>query len=699
MRRALIALPVLLFACGGGGDDDTTATPDSGVVPDSGILVPGDTDGDEWPEDADNCPGLFNPEQRDRDGDGIGDDCDTCPATPNSGVGSPGQDGCEPQDEQEPNDVPGGGEAVSLLELGKIREVRGVIEAPGATQAFDRFEIMVPARTLIQVRVARAKPESLLEPLVMVSGGGFTTPRIADGLFVAEREIYVAEAGTYEIAVADRRGVLQGDPRGSDTYAYALALEVIEASPQSVNVPFQDRPFVLIPAGKVGLYQADLPASDFIRIATQTDLGLGADDGLDTVLIVERADGTVMENDDLAPGFLDSRVILALDAPETLRIVIDHARIYGTSDYEVRLTIDTPPNNVELEPNDTVGLASALVYPGETAGRINKPLDPNTGPPDIDWYRFDGTAGQIIALTGLIPASSQVDPVFVLAKLIDESTGEVRELYRNFDSGGLAPRLEAILDETGPYVLLVADQGNLGDPPYRGSDDDVLMRYGIFAEPVGLQPEPVVLTDSGTISASLTTGGRLVRHLVIASGPTVVIAERLDVSDPDVDPYLRIYGPNATGILGEGAPDAIAYLDTAESYVLAVHNANDGKGSVGYTYDLFVRYLPVPTAAAAESEPNDDRTTADPMNAGLPTVIRGRVDDGNADFFRVTLQAGTIVSFDLSEGRAGKNVSLYDPSGAFLAGAAGGIAAYTVPAAGTYAIEVAGSGPYTLIVR
>src|SRR5688572_29953293 len=261
--RCAVLLLALILSCGDGEDD--VITPDTGV-PDSGIAVPGDLDRDEWPEELDNCPGLANPEQRDRDDDGIGDACDTCPATPNNGSGTPAQDACEAIDEQEPNDTPGAGEAVTLVELGRIREVRGTIEPPSANQSFDRFQIMAAAQTLMRVRVARAKPESLLEPIVVVSGGGYTVERTADGLFVAEREIYVAEAGMYEIAIADRRGVLEDDPRGASSYAYALALEVLDASAESVNAPFVGRQFLLEPAGKIGLFQATIEPSSFVRI-------------------------------------------------------------------------------------------------------------------------------------------------------------------------------------------------------------------------------------------------------------------------------------------------------------------------------------------------------------------------------------------------------------------------------------------------
>jgi len=40
------------------------------------VNVEPDTDGDGVPDSQDNCPGIFNPSQRDSDGDGIGDVCD-----------------------------------------------------------------------------------------------------------------------------------------------------------------------------------------------------------------------------------------------------------------------------------------------------------------------------------------------------------------------------------------------------------------------------------------------------------------------------------------------------------------------------------------------------------------------------------------------------------------------------------------------
>ena len=52
-----------------------------------------DTDGDGIPDESDNCPLKFNPNQEDRDFDGVGDSCDNCIQVPNPDQADSDMDG------------------------------------------------------------------------------------------------------------------------------------------------------------------------------------------------------------------------------------------------------------------------------------------------------------------------------------------------------------------------------------------------------------------------------------------------------------------------------------------------------------------------------------------------------------------------------------------------------------------------------
>ncbi|UCE17164.1 MAG: thrombospondin type 3 repeat-containing protein [Gemmatimonadota bacterium] len=76
-----------------------------------------DSDGDGIPDNADNCPAVFNPGQEDWDGDGMGDACDSCPNDPDNDGDEDGicgdVDNCpdDPNPLQEDGDGDGAGDA------------------------------------------------------------------------------------------------------------------------------------------------------------------------------------------------------------------------------------------------------------------------------------------------------------------------------------------------------------------------------------------------------------------------------------------------------------------------------------------------------------------------------------------------------------------------------------------------------------
>jgi len=62
---------VAICGCFEPGDQDLDGHSDSEIDPDTGLP-------------CDNCPGVYNPAQRDSDNDGMGDECDPCPHNANT---------------------------------------------------------------------------------------------------------------------------------------------------------------------------------------------------------------------------------------------------------------------------------------------------------------------------------------------------------------------------------------------------------------------------------------------------------------------------------------------------------------------------------------------------------------------------------------------------------------------------------------
>ena len=695
-----IVLCVLGLATGCGGDDDDgpVATPDAGMRVDAGGGP--DRDSDEWPDAVDNCPDASNPEQRDRDRDGVGDLCDSCPATPNGGrlgeAGEIAQDGCDLLTEAEPNDTPQTAQSLSLVPIGQIVAVRGAVERrAGGGQAYDRYRLMVPAQTLAHIRVARASPRSLLEPAFQVTQGAYTATRSADGLFVAERQVYFSAAGTYELAVSDRRGTFGDEPKGSDDYLYELSVATVDYTVERIAAPSPAQPITDRPIhrarGHVGLFETDVTTADRLRVVIHSEFNIGLD-GVDPILVVESADGTVQgENDEFTPGTFDARLLLEVPSNETWRIVVDHQRIVGDGDVEVALSVDYPPGNQELEPNESLDLASDLVFCNqcETIGAIDG--DENAAP-DIDWYRFEADAGRIISFRGLVDPNSQADPMMAMGRIVDD---QFTASYVNADSGGRGSRIDAVIHETGEYYLGLIDQRNLERemPPFVGGP---LFTYTIFTEWVPLL-QSTEITQTSTSIGTLNPGGKLGMYRVTLGGPTLVTL-RITAMHAELDPRMRLYAPGQTSLLAAHDERILTALPGPATYLLGVSNGNRGIGGPDVQFRLettLESYTETP-----EVEPNDgagEATVARPR----PTLLIGEVA-GSSDLDRYTFTASAGAQLDAItiEGQVDPAMALYEGMTPVTT-ATGAIDGFVLPSSGAYELHVSSPLPtdYVIVLK
>jgi hypothetical protein len=94
-----------------------------------------DSDGDGWPDFADYCPKIFNPDQSDMDGDGRGDACDRHPLDPLNDVDDDGlpaeADNCPEafNPDQEDHDHDGIGDACDPVPVGGDTDRDGIADA------------------------------------------------------------------------------------------------------------------------------------------------------------------------------------------------------------------------------------------------------------------------------------------------------------------------------------------------------------------------------------------------------------------------------------------------------------------------------------------------------------------------------------------------------------------------------------------
>lgn len=688
--------------CGDDGDNSGSGNMD---MPD-----PDDMDGDEWPNERDNCPITLNFEQRDRDQDGVGDVCDVCPATPNGT-----DDACQSVAEQEPNG-PSEPQSISLVEMGRLREVTGTVEAPSlGEQSVDVFEFEADAQTLLEVRAARSSPESSLQPLLEVTYAGSEpfAPRRAEGRFEARRQLYIPRTGRYRVLVSDRRGIDGEQPVGSMNDSYAFSVRRLPAPQVSdITLPVEEEVVGFDDPRNIRVLEANFSGNNFALLATETLFGNGERPfGIDTILLVEMSDGTILENDDVGSGLPDSRITIESPVPGPVRIVLDHRNFDGLldRDYDVTLVASEFETLPEVEPNDQPDVAASLRYPSDrgeretTQAEIGLPVgDPPV--PDPDVFKFQGSQGDILSIS--VQGVVNMEPVVELFVLEGENEQPIVET-RGFSQPSVAT-IRLVLPETREYFLRINEATNLetgmNAPPPEGGP---LWAYNIVIDNRPFLSATSLSTTGGPVSSTFEQDGTLRTHNMLPSTPSIVDVEvNRNGTSNQISPFLEIWDieveegtvfPTERLAAGERRLAAFVPSEGINPYPLTVYNGNGQEGSPGFNYTLDVSFEPV--TPMDEGEPNDVRTEATPIGSA-PAVVTGDVAADQPDWFEVDLTAGSEVSF-FASGRSEVLLALYNPSGQVVASGPVRLLDFQPQLSDTYLLQIV-SGPapsdYTLIV-
>jgi len=574
MLGAVLLLPACQSDTADSGQD-----PDSAIAPDGGVDMPDasdagsdlDRDNDGVPDVADNCPELANPEQSDSDTDLIGDECDSCPFTPNGGQnGGLGQEDCFIFTEHEPNNSPDVGNFLPRIDIGKAIEIHGTVSSPGDVDYFvlNNSDGMDPQHSvhLLHVHTQRRGINNL-EPRIWADGahqGQPRTRREAEGPSVAERDILeIMET----LAIGDRRGM------GAGNYDYVttvLGREPRRLVPFSLSEPHQStEQLVELGPGEIVRFDGEIvPVKG--RRAIETLLFHVSSTALpDPDPILVGIASFYSEIDNYRTSTTTTQLYVEADFLELGGAFIDFRHAVEATRVKLRVR-DLVELEAEGTDNNQPETAPEMSYYFSYRGWWDFPA------PDEDWVRFWMSAGSY----GKVYVIDPPNGAEALLEIYQVSeVGERRRLRRNWDSPRAA-QIYMMFPESGDYFARVIYRHNEA-PPHEGWFRDRSNAYLLHGEQLFVNfPLQGNAVNGGRLGSQLRLGGEQHFWNLTIARPTRVELTTL-FAQPEIQPYLHVYGPGGIGILGAGFPPLTVDLEpAAEPYILGIHNGNDDRPEI-----------------------------------------------------------------------------------------------------------------------
>lgn len=261
----------------------------------------------------------------------------------------------------------------------------------------------------------------------------------------------------------------------------------------------------LNPTGDVDFFAFSANAGERLRIDVDAQT-LTPPSAADTVIELFTSSGKkVAENDDEAPGQLDSLLELTLTETGRFFFSVRDLNNKGGSAFTYQVTVSLigggpPGRQVESEPNNTIAQANGVTPDVTVVGTLNPGGD-------MDFFGFDVTSGQAITIEirarSLTPASD-ADTVITLFD------GRGNQLAENDDFGGsLDSRLDFSATATGRVFLRVRNFSPKGGPTY--TYEAVITRRGVAPPPQTInEGEPNNSTaQANPISPPVTVRGTI----------------------------------------------------------------------------------------------------------------------------------------------------------------------------------------------
>jgi len=407
----------------------------------------------------------------------------------------------------------------------------------------------------------------------------------------------------------------------------------------------------LDPAGDVDFFAFQASAGQRVRIDVAAKR-LTPSSAADTIVALFDSSGRKLaENDDRAPGQLDSLLEFTVATAGRYAFSI---RDFGNKGgpnftYEVTVTLTggAPARVNESEPNNTFAQAQTITPDVLIVGR----LDPAG---DVDFFSFSAAAGQRLTVDinarSLTPPS-EADTVVTLF----DSNGQ--PLAENDDAGGsLDSFLTFEIPRSGQYVVRIRNFSPKGGSSY--TYEALITLTGAAPPPPGAvtESEPnnspaqaTAITPNVTVSGTINPAGDVDFFSFEARrGQQLVIdldARSLTPSSP-LDTIVTLYDGNGRQLAenddAEGSTDSrLRFTIPADGRYIFRVRSFDGKGGPDYRYRATVTLSGA--ARPQESEPNDQFAQANRLAPDTPMM--GTIDPaGDADVFFFDSERGRTVT-------------------------------------------------------
>ncbi len=467
----------------------------------------------------------------------------------------------------------------------------------GEQRFVDVYEITGTIGRAVKVQIVATGGPPTLEPYATVIDGNGQFGQ-ADGL--PPLEWVVSTAAPYQLIVSSRPGTstVRGTYRITTTTRPCPTPKAINLNTGFSVSNLKLDEFSCPDPGSVSTLNysnpTDLYTFDVTSVPTQVDITMRQireDDAIDPTFSLLGPDGIEVLNsdqvDDLVGGLYGSDAgarFLALQTG-TYRLLAQGG--FGRYSLVVRSPsctarkLENIPSDRPLTCSGQAGSGCAGTFFGDRRkGTCGAPLplvglddlpDPSAG---ADLYTFQAQAGDVVSVQLRVPSDDAY-----LYLLGPASAGNPLVAYDN-DSGPVSPesdaQLAATLPVAGTYTVIVANTSSLipPDPSFPGDTGDEIA-YTMYIQKChtsgNLDPSSGrVVNGSFSMSDCTGFGGIPFRSYVINGTAGQFITAQMSSRTGEIDPYLRLLGPDGSVTSNDGDPFDSDRSDARISRVLPV---------------------------------------------------------------------------------------------------------------------------------